>query len=529
MGRTCQPREASATGSSTDCWRGALIPARARADNNRGGRCLAEDAMVGLIQFGGLASGLDTQAIIDALLGVQAVPKLQAEAQLEEQNQKLELIGTIEGYVKALRDKAQELSTAAGFLKKTSSISQEGVASISVTGAAAAGSHTLIVNSLASAARHTFDAVADPDADVGGGTISFTYGGTAYSVSIAAGESSLNEIAAKLNSEASAAVSASVVNVGTEAAPSYQLVIAGNDTGADFALVGLTSTTGLTGQVELTAASNAQIVVDGLTVVRSTNEFTGVLDGVTIQAEMADPTNTVTFTVNVDKEAIKAGLQEFVDAYNQVMNFVNQQNTFDPDVEAPLLIGDSALESVRREIRSALFDVDIAVVTADTLGYSTLGLVGIELQSDGTLSIDDTVLDEKLDGNLDAFEDLFRDLDGFDNGGAAEGTPEFYVDTTADSGLFESLYRAIDKLTEDQTIDLGGETTVLQGLFDARRDAINEVIDDLDERIADLERQLEESEEDLVKKFSDLEVLLGGLQSQQAALASLASLSLLKV
>ena len=90
----------------------------------------------------------------------------------------------------------------------------------------------------------------------------------------------------------------------------------------------------------------------------------------------------------------------------------------------------------------------ITTVQNDTIGYSTLGLVGISTESDGTLSIDATKLDDKMSGNLAAFSDLFVDRDGFDNGGAAPGTQGYYQDTTADSGLAATLSRVIDRMMQ---------------------------------------------------------------------------------
>ena len=70
----------------------------------------------GNISFGGLGSGLDTNAIIQALLDVERVPINQLEAEKAGQQQKISLLGTFEGYVDSLRDKAKALSTLGEFL-----------------------------------------------------------------------------------------------------------------------------------------------------------------------------------------------------------------------------------------------------------------------------------------------------------------------------------------------------------------------------------------------------------------------------
>ena len=196
-----------------------------------------------MIQLGGLASGLDTAAIIDAILGVERVPINALEADKRQEESKLSLIGTVKGHLQSLRDKAEELSTLSGFFSYDVTSSEDGVASFSVTGAPQTGSHTLVVNALASASRFTFtDTVTDPDLDLGAGDIDFNVNGTAYSVTLSAAGSSLNEIRDAINSLAGDDVSASIVNLGTAASPQHQLVIAGEDTGLEGAVTGLTST-----------------------------------------------------------------------------------------------------------------------------------------------------------------------------------------------------------------------------------------------------------------------------------------------
>ena len=479
-----------------------------------------------MIQFGGLASGLDTNAIIEAILNAERVPIQQLESDRTVEERKISLLGTLEGHVKALRDKAEELSTLSGFQSHLVTPSEEGVASFSVTGTPLEGSHTLTVNSLASASRFTFtDTVTDPDADLGAGDISFNIDGTAYNVSLTADGSSLNEIRDELNSLAGDDITASVVNIGTDSSPQYQLVIAGNDTGIENALTGLTSTVaGLTDAniEELTSASNAQVVVDGLTVERATNVFDGVIEGISFTAQAADVNKEISFSTALDTEGIQTRLGEFVDAYNEVIGFLNDQAEFDTEESeaSSELFGDPLLRNVRQTLSSALFNVDIATVQADTAGFSTLSLVGIDLQSDGTLSIDETQLAEKLAEDPDLFADLFVDTDGFDNGGATANTTDYFVDTTSDDGLLDNLFRAIDRIVDE--VELADGSTI-KSLFDLREDTFRANVDRINDRIEVLERRLEDTETSLIRQFTALEEVVAGLNAQQGFLNGIAT------
>lgn len=493
-----------------------------------------------MISFGGLASGLDTSAIISALVSVERLPIQQLEQQKSAANQKLDLIGTLKGHLKDLQAKADGLKTIGDFLDFKVSASVENVANFTATGEAQAGSHTLEVLSLAQADRWAFDGVADPDTDLAGADgeqIDFTVNGTNYSIALTQAGSSLNEIAASINGLAGDDVTASVVNVGTDASPSYQLVLAADETGEDFRITGITSTvaglsidgTGPDGSGvaqsanNVTVGSNAVAIIDGLQVERSDNDFNGVVAGVDITVLSSDVGSEISFSVEADTESVKAKLQEFVDAYNEVISFANAQNAYSEEGGAGgALFGDSILRSVRSALGSALFNQNLTDVQNDTEGFSTLSLVGIKSSNDGTLSLDSSTLEEKISNNLDALADLFADTDGFDNGGATAGTAEYYVDTTADSGLADQLSRAIDLMFGT----ISGPNGSVKALFDAREEAINSNIDALDDSISSKERYLESYEQNLIMRFAALEDLMGGLNAQGAALTgALAGLS----
>ena len=453
------------------------------------------------IQFGGLASGLDTDAIIRALVAVRSRPITLLERQRDADKERITQIGLLEDLVEKLEDKAQELTKLGGFFEYSVEPADPDVVTLNVTGNVTPGAHNVTVNSLASAARYTFDTVppvTDPDADqFGAGQISFTYEGTAYTVDVAA-NSSLNDIAAAVASQAGEAVSVSVVNVGPSSSPDHQLVLTGLDTGAEFDLVGLTAGAGigLGTPTNLTTASNAEIVVDGLTVQRSSNLFDNVLEGLSITALAAG--ESTSFTAAIDVEGTRDALQGFVDAYNEVIEFINGQSTFsEENGPSGILFGDRILRSVSSTLHGALFTPDLQTVLNDPSGYSTLGLVGIDLQDDGTLEIDADKLEEKLAGDPEAFAALFTDLS---------------------SGVLVELDEALDDLLGGVTLSGSGET--LDSIFTGRRKALGSIISSIDDQVERLQYNLERYEESLVLRFANLEQVLGGLNSQSAFLAA---------
>ena len=485
------------------------------------------------ISFSGLASGIDSGKLIEQLVALESIPIKQLEAKKAEYQAKLSAVGTLKGLVKELQKKAEGLATKADFLSFRTSVSQEGFVEASATGSATPGSHSVTVNALATIDRWTFDAVADQTVDlatVDGQKISFTVDGTSYDVPVTAAESSLEDIAAAVNSVAGEKVAASVVNVGTSSSPSYQLVLTSKSSGQDNRISGITNTiAGLTIDAtgpnglgvaqsanNISVGNNAEAVIDGLTVTRETNEFTDVVTGLSLTLQAADPATTLSISVEADTGAIKSKVKEFVETFNKLVDFVNAQNSYNQDTgPGGKLFGDPILRDVLGQVRAALFNVPTSVVQADTEGYSTLQLVGIKTQSDGKLQIDSAILDDKLEENLELFADLFIDSDGFDNGGAAENTPAYYTDTTEDSGLADTLDRAIDKMLKTYT---GPNGNTFKGLFDARAQTYNDNVTRLLKDIDAKELHVEKFHEGLVLKFAKLEEVMGGLQAQGASL-----------
>ena len=487
------------------------------------------------ISFSGLASGLDTSSIISSLLRLERLPIQQLEGKKELNQGKIDLIGTLKGHLSSLKEKAEGLSSLAGFLAFKVDPSEEGVADFTTSDTAIAGSHTLSVLSVATSDRYAFDAVADANATIGAGgeALSFDINQTTYQVNVPAGGFSLNTLAAEINSLAGDDAAASVVNSGTEANPQYQLVLASNDTGEDGRITNIvTNITGLgidttppdaQGNSQsvnhISVGNNAVALIDGLQVERSTNDFSGVVEGVTINALAADPGKTINFTVSADTEKVKEGLKELVDSYNEVIQFINKENTFSEEEGATGgLFGDSILRTVKNSLTNAFFNVDPDTVANDTLGFSTLSLIGIDVGTNGELTINDSELDAKIGENLNALADLFVDTDGFDNGGADPNTSEFFEDTTADSGLTAKLISEIDRLIKN---GVGENNTSIKSAFNSRTDALNSELKRFDTQIESRERYVERVEASLVTRYANLESLISQINSQGAALFSL--------
>lgn len=205
----------------------------------------------------------------------------------------------------------------------------------------------------------------------------------------------------------------------TQADFEYELVGDGAD-GLKLAFSSGTLTGGDTFQVQsfsplLQKASDAKIsfgAADGsgspITVTNSTNTFTDVVPGVNLEVKkVTDPGDTVSVSTDVDVDAIKESISDFLDAYNKLQDYIDKQNTYDPETEeGGLLLGDSVIQTIQYSIRGILS----SKIDNGSDNYNYLSSIGIRTGTDGQLSIKDSSrLENAIRENLHDVIDLFTD------------------------------------------------------------------------------------------------------------------------
>jgi len=94
------------------------------------------------------------------------------------------------------------------------------------------------------------------------------------------------------------------------------------------------------------AGADASFTLDGVAVTRSSNTVDDLIDGLTLNLKKAASDTTVTLTVGRDYEGIKEAISGFVTAYNDVMNAINAQMTYNSDsgTAGGPLFGDSTAQ-----------------------------------------------------------------------------------------------------------------------------------------------------------------------------------------
>ncbi|HOP06908.1 MAG TPA: flagellar filament capping protein FliD [candidate division Zixibacteria bacterium] len=143
-----------------------------------------------------------------------------------------------------------------------------------------------------------------------------------------------------------------------------------------------------------------------ITVTSTTNTFKNVIDGVTLTTKKVTGTDdSVTVQSELDISTIEDTIESFIDAYNEVVEFIDDQNTYDEDEETTgILFGETSVWSMQMSLRSIIS----GTIEGITSKYNQLYTIGIHTQSDGTLEIDDSSkLQEALNNNLEDVINLF--------------------------------------------------------------------------------------------------------------------------
>lgn len=184
------------------------------------------------ITFSGISTGIDFQSIVDAtMLAEQRRIDLVLANQAEE-TAKLTSIQGFNGLLLGLLSSSKALSVQENFRTQIVTSSHELLASASVTGNAALGTHTLTINRLAQAQQLASQGFNDTDTtSLGVGDVTIQVGsGATITIDIDAGNNTLGGLRDAINNS-DAGVTAAIINDGSSSRP-YRLLLTANDTGA---------------------------------------------------------------------------------------------------------------------------------------------------------------------------------------------------------------------------------------------------------------------------------------------------------
>lgn len=513
----------------------------------------------GRVSFGGLSSGIDYKAAIDSIIAARRIPVDTLENRVTENEEKITAYRDLNTLLSSLKESLNGLRGAvtlgdAGnvFEAKSafasSSRSDGGTASsaanlvgVTVTNAAATGSHTVEILQTAAAHKIGSSAVTSTTSDIGtalglgAGTVAGSFDLNGVTIDVLSTDS-LQDLRDRINAANSGAnatgVTASIVTAGTNqnylvltADQTGEAITLGNETGGVLAALGISADGGATLLNELQAPRTALLYADGLLdpskwqsgavasdsatvgsyagvtagahsfeirdsggaviatvnysdtdslariastinglgvgvtaevvadgssyrlhiekddgsaisfandtdnlltglglnkqnllIERSSNTINDLFAGVTLNLYQAEPGTTIKLDVEQDLTAVKSAITGFVDAYNAVKQFINEQNLTNEDggksEEAGPLYGSRTLADTEATL-ARLIGKGTQGVSSE---FSVLAQIGVKFVDNDaltdplladTLEIDESALDETLLNNPNDVRRLF--------------------------------------------------------------------------------------------------------------------------
>ena len=389
------------------------------------------------ISASGLGSGLDIEGLVNQLVAAERQPLERRILRSENQiTSDISALGSLKSALSDLKASAASISDEATFSKRNVSSSDTAKLSVTATGQPVLSSYEVEISSLATsqsiAIRHQFGSQTET---LGTGTLTFTMGATGYTahasnnsndtydsfvakagvasttITIDSTNNSLAGVRDAINS-ADFGVTASIVSEGSN----FRLLISSDATGEEngfridvsdtgdsnnldasgLSRLAFNASAGTTSAYQTIAATDSSFKINGLDLTSESNSVTSALEGLSLNL-VGPTTSPVTISVQDNSAGIKTAVDTFVKGYNAFVDKAGELTAFDAEagVKGPLL-GDFTARTITNQLRNALSAAAQGYVGT----YSHLAEIGITLTSTGTLSVDNTKLDNALKNNF---------------------------------------------------------------------------------------------------------------------------------
>jgi flagellar hook-associated protein 2 len=396
----------------------------------------------------------------------------------------------------------------------TATSSESAIVNATAQSGAASANYTVVVTGLASTGTLYTDSIASATTsilptDATTGNLSFQIGssdgtgGTTADIAITSSNDTLSTLAQSINTQSASnkwGVTASVV---TDANGAH-LAIYSQATGSAGAL-SLTAGTG-SNTTNLTfedpvGGTNADISINGIPYASTTNTVTGAIPDVTLNLVSADEDTPVTITVGPDITSITNSINNFVTEYNTVIGDINTQFTASAatNQEGPL-----GSDTDLRVLQSSLAN-DMTYATTDptsvSSGLTNLGALGIVMNADGTLTVNQTPVDttteyspgfsDVLSTNLSAVQNFFT------NANSTGFADNLNADLTNLTDQTNGILNQDLASNQSQQNDLTTEITNFQTQLAAQKVQLDQVFDTVNSSLEEYPFLLDEITEEL--------------------------------
>lgn len=385
----------------------------------------------------GIGSNLDVNGIVSKLSAIDRQPIAALDVKTASYQAKISALATVKSVLASFQNAVGALATPSKFLLSKGSVTDAAVASATATSTAVPGTYGLEVTQLAQAQKLNAAGQVSISAAIGSGaatTLTFDFGtitggtlaagkysgatfasagGGSKTVTIDASNNSLSGIQNAIN-KAGVGVTASIVNDGS--GTPYRLSLTSTKTGVasslkisvagDAALSSLLAHDPAATQnlSETVTAQNALAKIDGIAVSKASNTITDAVAGVTLNLTKTNVGTPTSFVISNDTTGAAAAVNSFVKAYNDATSTLSAATAYDKTTKsAAILNGESSVRNLQNTLRGVLN----TAVTGGTSTITRLSQIGVAVQKDGTLAVDNSKLQAALTNNFSDVASVF--------------------------------------------------------------------------------------------------------------------------
>jgi flagellar hook-associated protein 2 len=347
----------------------------------------------------GLGAGIDVTSVVQQILNADRAPETLWKSEQSALNVQTTSWNNLKGNISSLLDKVHSLADVLGvFTARTATSSQPDVLTASADSSAAIGNHVITVGNLATTAAYYTGALGSDSTTFSTGSFNLQVGNNApVTITVDGTNNTIASMAAYLNSH-NLGVTASVINDASGA----RLALVSKTTGQPGDLTISGNTSGLTFN-KAADGKNASLTIDGVPISSASNTVTGAIAGVTLQ--LTGTTSTpLQLSIGQDTNGIKQAINDFVGSYNAVISAINLQFKVDPTTYTA---GELASDGTLRSVQTSLL-TDVTHYISGNNGFVNLASMGIDMQNDGTLTVDDAKLSDAISNHLSDVQNFFQ-------------------------------------------------------------------------------------------------------------------------
>ena len=443
----------------------------------------------------GAGSGIDVKSLAQSLVDAEKTPKKERiDAKITKSEARITGYGAIKFALSDLKNAFAKLNDASDFSSIKTANTQPAAFGVTASSTADTGQYSIEVLQTALAQRTASSSFAERSTALNGGaafTLDLSVGGVskgAINVVTATPAGMVSAInGAKLG------VTAQLINTSN----GYNVVITG-ETGAanNFSLTSNdgtgTAVSGVSFATPLQTAADASFKVNGLEVTRSSNTVTDVIDGVTLDL-YANSTGAARLDLNRETAGIKDNIKGLVTAYNDFEAALKILGDRDSKVEefGGALAGDNLLQTVRNQVRN------LVTSTSTTPGTTIQAArdVGLSIDRNGKLTLDETKLDTALQNNFGEVSTMF-----------SAGTNNKSIYSVAPAGLAGSAVNSIEKML------------LSTGLIDTQSKSATTQIAKYKKELTELDSRMDKLLARYTSQFSIMESMVGNSNSTRDGL-----------